>query len=96
MKISAEFWMAGIVFLVVGLKLANHEDKKHTIVAQKMGDDLDFMGRDDYFADMAGGINVFKKGSNITNEDFVIGRNTPPPSITLPRKVRITNRTEAI
>lgn len=96
MKISAEFWMAGVVFLVVGLKLANHEDKKQTIVAQKMGDDLDFMGRDDYFADMGGGMNVFKKGSNITNEDFLISRKAPPTLNSLPRKVRITNRTEAI
>lgn len=95
MKISAEFWMAGIVFLVVGLKLANQEDKKNS-VAQKMGDDLDFMGRDDYFADMGGGINVFKKGSNITNEDFIISRKATPTLNSLPRKVRITNRTEAI
>jgi hypothetical protein len=95
MKLSAELWIAGVVFLVVGLRLAK-DNNKLGITTPKMGDDLDFMGHDDYFADMAGGTNVFKKGSNIQNEDFVLTQKAEPSLNTLPRKVRITNRSEAI
>jgi hypothetical protein len=95
MKLSAELWIAGVVFFVVGLRLAKDEDILKTI-PKKMGDDLDFMGHDDYFADMAGGVNVFKKGSNIKNEDFVLSKKAEPFVVSPPRKVRITNKSEAL
>jgi len=94
-KLSTEVYIAGIVLVVLGLRYAS-ESKPQSKSNFKSGDDLDFMGRDDYFADMGGGVNVFAKGSNIKNEDFVISRKAQPTLNTLYRKVRITNRSESI
>lgn len=94
-KLSSEVYIAGIVLVVLGLRLAS-ESKPKSPTQNQLGNDLDFMGVDDYFADMAGGTNVFAKGSNIQNEDFVISRKAKPTLNTLPRKVRITNNTESI
>lgn len=95
MKFSAEVWIAGVVLLVIGYRIST-DDKKSVSPQPKMGDDLDFIGHDDYFADMAGGQNVFKKGSNIRNEDFVISRFSKPNLGNLTRKVKITNSSDSI
>lgn len=94
-KLSSEVYIAGIILVVLGLRLAS-ESKPKSPTQNQSGDYSDFMGVDDYFADMAGGTNVFAKGSNIQNEDFVISRKAKPTLNTLPRKVRITNNAESI
>ena len=95
MKISAEVWIAGVVFLVIGYRIAT--DKKQTPSQQSMKENtVDFLGHDDYFADMAGGQNVFNKGSNIQNEDFVVKRFSKPNLGNLTRKVRITESSDSI
>jgi hypothetical protein len=93
-KLSSEVYIAGIVLVVLGLRLASESKPKSQ--NNNSGDYADFMGVDDYFADMAGGVNVFAKGSNIQNEDFVISRKAKPTLLTTPRKVRITNKTKSI
>ena len=95
MKISAEVWIAGVVFLVIGYRIAT--DKKQTPSQQSMNENtVDLLGHDDYFADMAGGQNVFNKGSNIQNEDFVVKRFSKPNLGNLTRKVRITESSDSI
>lgn len=95
MKYSSEVYIVGIVLFVYGFRFLS-ESKSKSSSPTKFGDDLDFMGRDDYFADMAGGMNVFAKGSNIQNDDFVLTKKSRPSLNTLPRKVKITNKTESI
>ena len=95
MKFSAEVWIAGVVFLVLGYRIAT--DDKQTASEQSRNDNtVDFLGHDDYFADMAGGVNVFSRGSNIQNEDFVIKRFSKPNLGNLTRKVRLTESSDSI
>ena len=95
MKFSAEVWIAGVVFLVLGYRIA--PDDKQTASEQSRNENtVDFLGHDDYFADMAGGVNVFSRGSNIQNEDFVIKRFSKPNLGNLTRKVRLTESSDSI
>jgi hypothetical protein len=95
MKFSAEVWIAGVVFLVLGYRIVT--DEKETPSEQSKAENtVDFLGHDDYFADMAGGQNVFNKGSNIQNEDFVVKRFSKPNLGNLTRKVRITESSDSI
>lgn len=95
MKFSAEVWIAGVVFLVLGYRIAT--DEKQTASEQSRNENtVDFLGHDDYFADMAGGVNVFSRGSNIQNEDFVIKRFSKPNLGNLTRKVRLTESSDSI
>jgi putative Ca2+/H+ antiporter (TMEM165/GDT1 family) len=95
MKFSAEVWIAGVVFLVLGYRIVT-DDKETASEQSKSENNVDFLGHDDYFADMAGGMNVFSKGSNIQNEDFVIKRFSKPNLGNLTRKVRLTESSDSI